>query len=452
MKLKEMTFQDYLGLIVRRRKAIIIPVLVAWLAVIPAVLLMPKVYSARAVVELGTETARMLQSVGQVEVPRYESEASVRERIFSRSYVLQAADRVNLRGLLARERGKNVRDDDLMEFFRNAVSVRVNGDLMEIYVEMPDPNQAANLANSIAEVYIKNTSSARQTAASQSYEFLKQQVEYYRKKLRETEDKLQKLREKNPILTSKGETSLETKLEKLKNDLLDVEVQLESARRELDRLTSNQGGGGEMAAEQLAVMKKRLAELRTKYSDEWPEIKRLKEEISKLEGKVRSSSVSLPIDSTERNKRILELQDKISSLVLKKEWLRTEISKWEKMLRKLPQIEMELNRLTREKELYERSYSLLYDRLNNAMLAKAAELEKLGTSAKLLDPAVPPTKPIKPRRVRMVIMATILGLGIGFGSALLLEYSDRSFRDEEEMSEFLRLPILASLPRLSELE
>ena len=106
----------------------------------------------------------------------------------------------------------------------------------------------------------------------------------------------------------------------------------------------------------------------------------------------------------------------------------------------------------REKELYERSYSLLYDRLNNAMLAKAAELEKLGTSAKLLDPAVPPTKPIKPRRVRMVIMATILGLGIGFGSALLLEYSDRSFRDEEEMSEFLRLPILASLPRLSELE
>ncbi len=451
MKLKEMTLQDYLDLIARRRKVIIIPLLVAWLAVIPATLLMPRAYRARAVVELGTETARMLQSVGQVEVPRYESEASVRERIFSRSYVLQAADKVNLRGLLAKKKGKNVRDDELMEFFKKAVSVRVNGDLMEIYVEMSDPTQAANLANSIAEVYIKNTSSARQTAASQSYEFLQQQVEYYRKKLQETERKLQKLKEENPVLTSKDKTPPEAKLEKLKNDLLDTEVQLESARRELDRLISSQGEG-DGVVEQLSAMKKKLAELRTKYSDEWPEIKRLKEEISKLEDEVKSSSTSLSIDPTERSKKILELQDRISTLALKKERLRTEISRWEGMLKKLPQIEMELERLTREKEIYEKSYSLLYDRLNNAMLAKAAELEKLSASAKLLDPAVPPIKPIKPRRVRMVIMATILGLGIGFGSALLLEYSDRSFRDEEEMSELLGLPILASLPRLPELE
>lgn len=452
MKLKEMSLQDYLNLIARRRKVIIIPVLVAWLAVIPAALLMPRVYRARAVVELGTETGRMLRSVGQLEVPGYESEASVRERVFSRSYVLQAADKANLRDILAKKRGRNVREDELMEFFRKAVSLNVNGDLMEIYVEMADPNQAANLANSIAEIYIKNTSSARQTAASQSYEFLQQQVEYYRKKLQETEDKLQKLKEENPILTSKSETPPEAKLEKLKSDLLDVEVQLESARRELDRLISSPGGGEGTTAEQLAAMKKKLAELRTRYSDEWPEIKRLKEEISKLEGEMKSSPTSLPIDPTERSRKILELQDKILTLTLKKERLRTEISKWERILRRLPQVEMELTRLTREKELYEKSYSLLYDRLNNAMLAKAAELEKLSASAKLLDPAVPPIKPIKPRKVRMVVMATILGLGIGFGSALLLEYSDRSFRDEEEMSDFLGLPILASLPRLPELE
>jgi polysaccharide chain length determinant protein (PEP-CTERM system associated) len=451
MNLKEMTLQDYLDLIARRRKVILLPLIVAWLVVIPASLLMPRVYRARAVVEMGTETAKVLQSVGQVEIPKYESVQSVRERIFSRSYILQVADRENLRRTLAGEKEGEVTDEDLMEFFKGSVSVEVNGDLMEIYVEMSDPHRAANLANAIAQVYIENTSSVRQTAASKSYEFLQQQVEYYRKKIQETEKKLQELKREHPLLTSKKETaSPETTLQKLKDDLFDVEIQLESARRELERLMSARRGEGNIA-ERLSTLRKKLAELQTQYSDEWPEIKQLKREISELEGKAGSYSSSVSLDPISRQEKISSLQEKIETLVLRKERLRREISRWEATLRKLPEVEMEFERLTREKEIYEKTYSLLYDRLSNAMLTKAAELERLGTSAKLLDPAVPPTKPIRPRRVRMAIMATILGLGVGFGSALLLEYSDRSFRDEEEMREFLGLPVLASLPRLPEM-
>ncbi|MBC7293174.1 MAG: P-loop NTPase, partial [Thermoleophilia bacterium] len=61
-----------------------------------------------------------------------------------------------------------------------------------------------------------------------------------------------------------------------------------------------------------------------------------------------------------------------------------------------------------------------------------------------------PTKPVFPRPVLYVELAVVLGLLLGCGLALLISYYDRRLKDEADVRETLGVPVLASLPKISQ--
>lgn len=74
------------------------------------------------------------------------------------------------------------------------------------------------------------------------------------------------------------------------------------------------------------------------------------------------------------------------------------------------------------------------------------------TQAQLLDvsvvePATPPTEPIRPDIALYTFLGAWIGLVFSGGMAFLVEYLDRSFETREDVSQVLSLPTLSTIPR-----
>lgn len=66
----------------------------------------------------------------------------------------------------------------------------------------------------------------------------------------------------------------------------------------------------------------------------------------------------------------------------------------------------------------------------------------------LLDQAVPPDKPVSPRKALELSLATMVGLIVGAGIAFAVEVFDRRIRDEASVERRLGLPVLGVIPHI----
>lgn len=81
-------------------------------------------------------------------------------------------------------------------------------------------------------------------------------------------------------------------------------------------------------------------------------------------------------------------------------------------------------------------------------LQVSAELAET-SGARLIDRATPPGTPFEPTPARTLMLALVVGALIGLGAAFLVDYLDRTIRDEEELQRVSRVPNLASIPQVT---
>lgn len=67
-------------------------------------------------------------------------------------------------------------------------------------------------------------------------------------------------------------------------------------------------------------------------------------------------------------------------------------------------------------------------------------------NVQVVDPAIEPTAPIKPRPKLNMAVAGVLGLMVGVGLAFVLEYLDNTVKSPEDVRRYLDLPVLGTIP------
>lgn len=123
----------------------------------------------------------------------------------------------------------------------------------------------------------------------------------------------------------------------------------------------------------------------------------------------------------------------------------------DQMQREVTQLQSQLEQATamkqdliRARDLAFSSYSTLASKVTELNIASRTR----GTVVRQAVPAVPPERPVAPRKARNAVLGSMLGLMIAVGFAFYREFTDDTLRNEEQVTALLGLPTIAAIPAL----
>ncbi|WP_066633662.1 YveK family protein [Desulfolucanica intricata] len=80
-------------------------------------------------------------------------------------------------------------------------------------------------------------------------------------------------------------------------------------------------------------------------------------------------------------------------------------------------------------------------------MKKITEIMKLD-NVNIVDAAVPPQAPEKPNKKLNILIAGVVGLMAAVGLVFLLEYLDQTIKTEDDVNNYLELPVLGAIPKI----
>jgi len=336
-----------------------------------------------------------------------------------------------------------------------------------------NPEVAQQVTMKLASMYIVENLKIRENLARETRSFLDKQLADMEEQLRTVEDSIRVFKQQHMgELPEQLETNLRT-MEQLQvqrssvqESLRDAEARqmaLEQQLAETPRVLLGEESNREGLVRQIELRKQELASLMTRYTEQYPDVIRRKNEIRELQkqllgqeteedrrarGGEGASSPLNPLYQRLKN-RVTENQEDTRGLRESLRQIDAKMKDLESRLASVPQREQELMSLTRDYETIKQSYDSLMERKISAAIAESLESRQKSEQFRILDPANYPQKPVKPDRLAILLIGLAAGLGIGGGLSFLLEFLDRSYRRVEDIKRDVDLPVLAVVPVLS---
>ena len=112
-------------------------------------------------------------------------------------------------------------------------------------------------------------------------------------------------------------------------------------------------------------------------------------------------------------------------------------------LKKLPDLQRRYLQLYREVEVKQQLYTALLNSYQQLRIAKAGEIGNV----RIVDTAVEPIEPIKPKKLIILILSLFVGGFIGVLIALVRNMLRSGIKDSSEIENNLDLPVYATVPR-----
>ncbi|AZN67671.1 polysaccharide biosynthesis tyrosine autokinase [Acinetobacter haemolyticus] len=123
--------------------------------------------------------------------------------------------------------------------------------------------------------------------------------------------------------------------------------------------------------------------------------------------------------------------------------IKKQIADLNSTLKQLPDLQRQYLQLYREVEVNTQLYTALLNSYQQLRIAKAGEIGNV----RIVDTAVEPVEPIKPKKLQILILAIFLGGFIGTLIALLRNMLRTGIKDSSQIERELDLPVYATVPR-----
>jgi uncharacterized protein involved in exopolysaccharide biosynthesis len=200
-----------------------------------------------------------------------------------------------------------------------------------------------------------------------------------------------------------------------------------------------------------------LNALKARYTEQHPDIIKLKERIAESEAQqnnapdtlINEQPVTINDASLEHQADELELRQEIESLRLEIRDIKEQINLYQKRIENTPKREQELLSLNRDYQNIKTNYDSLSERKLQSEIAVDIHREQKGERFKIIDQAQLPTKPVEPDLPKLFLLFIGLGLGLGSGLIVFKEYLRSSIKNPEEVERELDLPVLGTIPKIS---
>ncbi len=227
---------------------------------------------------------------------------------------------------------------------------------------------------------------------------------------------------------------------------------------------SSQGGHNPDTLEaQLAALQMQLTSLEARYTDDYPDVIKTKNDIAALQRKIeegdetkstagnKAPRASLePAQITQLRAQIHSYEQIISEKSKEEEGIRQQIRMYQGRVQSSPVVEEQYKQVTRGYQTALDSYNDLLKKRDESAMATSLEEEQEGEQFSVLDAANLPDEPAFPNRLLFTLGGAGGGLALGVGIAFLLEMRDTSFHTERDVELALRLPLLAMIPAIED--
>jgi protein tyrosine kinase modulator len=218
----------------------------------------------------------------------------------------------------------------------------------------------------------------------------------------------------------------------------------------------------------LAQLQAQLLQLQARYTDDYPDVIKTKADIAEVEKKLKEvnaaaastsatdgsdkASASEPPEIRQLRLQIHQYQSVIEQATVDQKKLQSSINVYQSRTAMSPGVEEQYKLLTRDNDNAQAIYKDLLGKKNLSSVATNMENQQEGEQMQILWPAGLSDSPSFP--VRPLFAAAGLGVGLGLGLliAVVLEFSDKSIRTAKDAAAVMDLPLLISVPWLGEEE
>jgi polysaccharide chain length determinant protein (PEP-CTERM system associated) len=382
--------------------------------------------------------------------------------------------------------------EDVVERMRSAIGVQVvKGDAFRVSFTSDDARTAMRVTERLASLFIEENLRDREVLAEGTNQFLEAQLEDARRRLIETERKVEEYRRQySDQLPEQREANMQ--------GVHNIEIQLqgltESLNRDRDRrlvverliadaeasdaaapppapapaaATDKDGiPVGASAAQQLQVAQEALQQLQIRLTPQHPDVVRMKRIVAELQKKADAEALARPLSSgapalspaevmkrnrmTEMKAELDKLDKQIAQKLETEQRLRLGMTEYQKRIEAAPARDSELTELTRDYKTLQTMYQNLLAKKEDSKVAANLERRQIGEQFKILDPARLPERPTSPNRDQLNMAGLAAGLGFGLALAALIEYLDKTLKTEADVTAALNLLVLAAIPVLAE--
>jgi polysaccharide biosynthesis transport protein len=317
--------------------------------------------------------------------------------------------------------------------------------LVNIHFTHTDPEMAQKIANTLADVFVKNNMEAITAGSSTAEMQLSQQIAKYQEKIHgEERGRFDFAKAHNLPIDNKPGSDLEAmRLGTYSAQLLEAENNTRTQTAIYDAALNAPDGpftAPEVQSDQriqklrdkVAELEEKLTALKETYTDEWPEVQKVKKQLKGYKDQLDAAPKEVLASLKQKRDTAIQKQKSLVKAYTKQHGTTIQQTK--------DQIDMAI--LTQDLETDKQYLATLMQRLRELKVTSGSGTNSEVHIATYSRPGVL----TGPARMRTIALAFILSLVAGIGLAFLLDFLDDTLKSVDDVDRYLHLPALALIP------
>jgi uncharacterized protein involved in exopolysaccharide biosynthesis len=490
---RELTMDDYLAMLRRRLKVILIPALLAPIAGFGVSYFFPAKYTSQSTVLVDPQKvpdtyvqpvitsdftqriqtlsqqvlspSRLRPVISSLGLVKPDEEGKLISQIQQNMTVEPVITSMNAAGISGAKKKKPSATDEPVPGFN------VN------YTDS-DAARAQKICNAMTELIVNANLTSRAEAAQGTTDFLSRQVDDAKRSLDDQDAKLAAFKrqymgqlpgdsDNNMRMLMAANSQLDATTQTLSRAQQDKTYTESMLAQQISAWKSSQSSTNPQNLEtQLAQLQSQLLQLQARYTDDYPDVIKTKADIAEVEKRLKEvnaaeaastdttekASASEPAEIRQLRLQIHQYEGVIQQATLDQKRLQSQIALYQSRTAMSPNVEEQYKLLTRDNDNAQAFYKDLLAKKSSSGLATSMENQQEGEQMHILASAGLPDSPSFPNRPIFAAGGLGVGLALGLILAIGLEFSDKSIRTEKDAAAIMDLPLLISVPWLGENE
>ncbi|MCR4309335.1 MAG: Wzz/FepE/Etk N-terminal domain-containing protein [Deltaproteobacteria bacterium] len=462
------TFHDLDDVFRRRKREIFLPALGVFALAAVVAFALPRTYKSTTTVLIEEQEVPREYVAGNIASFADQRLQSINQRIMSSTMLLDLISRFRLYADLK----DKVPVDEIVAKMRKAVKFNtISADVVDprtgrpaqatiafsVSYEGRNPETVQRVANELASLYLEENLKTREKQSSETSKFMEDEMKVLQARLAALDAKMSTYKKKN--LTSLPELAQlnQQAFDQVDRDISRMDDQLRTLREREGYLQEQIANVPRdlplQEKESLKELRLRLIDLKSRFSDEYPDVVKTKAAIQDLERQMKEKWGGASGDRPDNpayitlSSQLAGVQSEIGSIKRQIGELRKKRDDYRKRIEASPHVEEGYKGLLVERGSLQAKYDDLNRKTMDAKVAQGLEKEQLAERFSIIDPARLPEKPDSPNIPAILLIGLVLGMGAGVGMAAVRESGDDTVRSPDDLVKIAGgLPVLASVP------